>query len=119
MDIDFPYRIASNGRTAITDQSEHIRDMIRQVLFTTPGERVNRPTFGSGLNQLVFEPNSLELISTVQFLVKGSLQEWLSNVIEVGEVSVVVTEATLRVNIQYIEIETKLSQEATFQRSLQ
>lgn len=118
MDIDFPYRIANNRRTANTDQSDHIRDMIRQVLFTSPGERVNRPTFGSGLNQLVFEPNSVELISTVQFLVKGSLQEWLSHVIEVGEVNIEVTDATLSVAINYTEIATMQSQEATFQRPI-
>lgn len=118
MNIDFPYRIAINGRTAITDRSEHIRDLIKQVLFTSPGERVNRPTFGSGLNQLVFEPNSVELISTVQFLVKGSLQEWLSEVIEVGEVNIEVADSTLSVYIHYTEIGTSLSQEVTFQRSI-
>ncbi len=118
MDIDFPYRIAINGRTATTLRSEHIRDMIKQVLFTSPGERVNRPTFGSGLNQLVFEPNSVELISTVQFLVKGSLQEWLSDVIEVGEVNIDVTDSTLSVHIHYLEIGNPLSQEVTFQKPI-
>ncbi len=118
MNIDFPYRIAANGRTAVTDRSEHIRDMIKQVLFTSPGERVNRPTFGSGLNQLVFEPNSVELISTVQFLVKGSLQEWLSEVIEVGEVNIEVTDSTLRVDIQYKEIGLALNQEVSFEKSI-
>ena len=71
MDTDFPYRIAINGRTATTDRSKHIRNLIRQVLFTIPGERVNRPAFGSGLNQLVFDPNNVELTSTVQFFGKG------------------------------------------------
>ena len=118
MDIDFPYRIAINGRTATTDRSEHIRDMIKIVLFTSPGERVNRPTFGSGLNQLVFEPNRVELISTIQFLVKGALQEWLGNVIEVGEVNIEVNDATLTVNIHYLELESALNQEVTFQKSI-
>ena len=72
---------------------------MKQLLFTTPGERVNRPTFGRGLNQLVFEPNNVELISTVQFLVKGSLQEWLSEVIEVGEVSITVSDADPLISI--------------------
>ena len=118
MDIDFPYKIAINGRTATTDRSEHIRDMIRQVLFTSPGERVNRPTFGCGLNQLIFEPNSLELISTVQFLVKGALQEWLSDVIEANEVTIEVIDATLKVQIHYKEIGSPLIQEVTFERSI-
>jgi hypothetical protein len=118
MDIDFPYGIGTNGRTATTDRSEHIRDMIKQVLFTSPGERVNRPTFGSGLNQLIFEPNSVELISTVQFLVKGSLQEWLSEVIDVGEVNIEVTDATLNIQIKYLEIGAASSQEVTFQKTI-
>ena len=118
MDIDFPYRIAVNGRTASTNRSEHIRDMIKQVLFTSPGERVNRPTFGSGLNQLVFEPNNIELLSTVQFLVKGSLQEWLGDVIEVGEVHIEVLDASLSINIHYQEIGTGQEQEVTFQQSI-
>lgn len=118
MDIDFPYRIAVNGRTASIGRSDHIRDLIKQVLFTTPGERVNRPTFGSGLNQLIFEPNSVELISTVQFLVKGSLQEWLSDVIEIGEVNIEVSDSTLNVHIHYLEIGLNLNQEVSFQKDI-
>ena len=118
MDIKFPYQAGINGRTGITDRSDHIRDLIKQVIFTSPGERVNRPTFGSGLNQLVFEPNSVELVSTVQFLVKGALQEWLSEVIEVGDVEIEVVDSTLRVRIQYSEVGLPLSQEVTFERPL-
>ena len=118
MYIDFPYHIAINGRTATTDRSDHIRDLIRQVLFTIPGERVNRPTFGSGLNQLVFEPNSVELIATVQFLVKGALQEWLSNVIEVGEVIIEVLSEKLIIQIHYKEIGSQISEEVTFEQPI-
>ena len=60
MNIDFPFHSDSRGRTATTDDDDHIRDMIEQFLFTNPGERVNRPDFGSGLLQLVFAPNSPE-----------------------------------------------------------
>src|SRR5262249_15072757 len=58
MDIDFPFHFDSRGRTATADESDHIRDMIEQLIFTNPGERVNRPDFGSGLLQLIFAPNS-------------------------------------------------------------
>ncbi|MCB0585531.1 MAG: GPW/gp25 family protein [Phaeodactylibacter sp.] len=117
MDINFPYGVGQNGRTATTDYSEHVRDMIRQVLFTSPGERVNRPTFGSGLNQLVFEPNSPELAATIQFLVKGALQEWLSDVIEVIDLQATAEDSTLKVQLTYREIATQSTQEALFQRS--
>lgn len=118
MDINFPYQVAINGRTATTDRAEHIRDLIKQVLFTSPGERVNRPTFGSGLNQLVFEPNNAELISTVQFLVNGALQQWLSEIIEVGDVNIEVTDSSLSIHINYTEIGSQINQEATFNKSI-
>ena len=54
MNLDFPYHFDSHGRTAAIDYDAHIRDLIEQVLFTAPGERVNRPDFGSGLLRLVF-----------------------------------------------------------------
>lgn len=117
MYLNFPYQVGNNGRTDSTDRADHIRDLIKQVIFTSPGERVNRPTFGSGLNQLVFEPNSVELISTVQFLVKGALQEWLSDIIDVGDVSIEVEDSILRVHIQYSETGSPVSQEAVFERS--
>ena len=61
MNIDFPFQFDRRGRTATTSDAGHVRDMIEQLLFTNPGERVNRPDFGSGLQQLVFAPNSTEL----------------------------------------------------------
>lgn len=117
MHIDFPYRVGMNGRTATTDRSDHIRDLIRQVLFTAPGERVNRPTFGSGLNQLVFEPNSFELLATLEFLVRGSLQEWLSDVIEVHDVRIEIADSTLNVQIAYSETGLSNHITATFTRA--
>ena len=56
--IHHPYSFDNTGRTTRTDRVDHIRDLIEQLLFTAPGERVNRPEFGSGLMQLVFAPNS-------------------------------------------------------------
>ena len=85
MNVDYPYRFDARGRTAETDTSDHIRDMIEQVLFTSPGERVNRPDFGSGLLQLVFAPNSPELAATVQFTTQAALQRWLGDLIEVQQ----------------------------------
>ena len=88
MNIDFPYHIAVDGRTAATGTDDHIRDMIEQVLFTNPGERVNRPSFGCGLLQLIFSPNSPELATATQFLIQGSLQQWLGELIQLDSVDV-------------------------------
>ena len=102
MNIAFPFHFDGRGRTADTDLDNHIRDMIEQVLFTTPGERVNRPEFGSGLAQLVFAPNSDELASATQFLVQGALQQWLGELIQVDTVRVESEDSTLRVTIEYV-----------------
>ena len=114
MNIDFPYHFNSRGRTAEIDYDAHIRDLIEQVLFTAPGERVNRPTFGCGLNQLVFAPNSPELAAATQFLVQGALQQWLGDLIVVDSVEVESVDATLRVTISYIVRRTQTPQTAVF-----
>jgi hypothetical protein len=99
--IDFPYHFDSRGRTAATSDDDHIRDLIEQVLFTSPGERVNRPNFGSGLLQLVFAANSDALAAATQLTVQGALQQWLGDLIEVEAVRVERDDSTLRVTLQY------------------
>ena len=101
MNIDFPFHIDSRGTTAVTDDDDHVRDMIEQFLFTSPGERVNRPDFGSGLLQLVFAPNSTELAAALQFTIQAGLQRWLGDLIDVQKVEVTSVDATLGVLIQY------------------
>ncbi len=116
MNIDYPFCFDSRGRTASTDDADHIRDLIEQVLFTSPGERVMRPTFGSGLMQLVFAPNSSELATATQFLVQGALQQWLGDLIQVEAVQVESVEASLCVTVRYVVRRTQQSQTAQFTR---
>jgi phage baseplate assembly protein W len=99
--LDFPLHLDGRGRTATTAEDEHIRDMIMQVLFTDPGERVNRPDFGCGLKSLVFRPNSDVLAAATQTLVKGSLQRWLQNEIQVEAVAVQAEDSRLEVTVAY------------------
>ena len=118
MQIDFPYRLAANGRTATTDTDDHIRDMIEQLLFTNPGERVNRPGFGCGLLQLVFSPNSPELATATKFLIQGSLQQWLGDLIQVDAVDVQSEDSTIRVVIAYTVRKTQQKEKAEFVQSV-
>src|SRR5712671_6596905 len=97
MNIDFPFHFDPRGRTAATDDDDHIRDMIEQLLFTSPGERVNRPDFGSGLLQMVFAPNSQELAAALQFTTQAALQRWLGAVIQVPTLEVTSEDAALNV----------------------
>jgi phage baseplate assembly protein W len=99
--LDYPFHIDGRGRSAETDEDDHVRDLIHQVLFTDPGERVNRPDFGCGLKQLVFLPNSDALATATQFVVHGALQRWLETVIEVEQVAVTAEEERLLVTVVY------------------
>ncbi|MCP4689207.1 MAG: GPW/gp25 family protein [Desulfobacterales bacterium] len=116
MQIDFPFHIDKRGRTAGTDAEDHIRDMIEQVLFTTRGERVNRPDFGCDLMQLVFAGNSDDLASATRFLVQGALQQWLGELIEVDAVDVSNEDSTLRISVQYKIRRDKTRRTALFER---
>jgi hypothetical protein len=114
--LDFPYHFDGRGRTADTSLEEHVRDLIEQVLFTSPGERVNRPAFGCGLLQMVFAPNSEELAAATQFLIQGALQDWLGERILVHEVVVEANDAELRVTIPYTLRDDGLQRVAEFVR---
>ena len=116
MNIDFPFRIDGRGHTALANDADHIRNLIEQVLFTAPGERVNRPNFGSGLLQMVFQGNSDELATATQYLVLGALQQWLGDLIQVDQVQVESRDATLQVTVQYVVRRTQHKQTARFSR---
>ncbi|HEV7479153.1 MAG TPA: GPW/gp25 family protein [Roseiarcus sp.] len=118
INIAFPYRVDSAGRTGRSGLDDHIRELIEQTLFTSPGERVNRPTFGAGVAQLVFAPNSGALATATQLLVQGALQQWLSDLIQVEAVSVESQDATLAVTVQYVVRRTQQRQVATVSKAV-
>ena len=114
MNVAFPLRADARGRTARADDAAHVRDLIEQVLFTAPGERVNRPTFGSGLMQLVFDPNRQEVATATQMLVQSSLQLYLSHLIAVKAVEVRNDDAALVVDVKYTVLLDRTEHSATF-----
>jgi phage baseplate assembly protein W len=118
MNLAYPYRFAPLGNTAETADEPHIRDLIEQVLFTSPGERVMRPDFGCGVAQLVFAPNSVELASATQMLIQGALQQSLGELITVMGVSVEADDAILSVTVRYGIRRTDQLQAQIFQRSI-
>jgi len=117
MNIAYPFQFDPGGRTAQTDTSDHVRDLIEQVLFTTPGERVNRSTFGSGALQLVFTPASDAVAAAVQLTVQAALQQTLGDLIQVMDVQAVVDDSTLRVKISYLDRTTQQRNDAEFSRA--
>jgi phage baseplate assembly protein W len=111
--VNFPFQFDGRGRTGDPGQ-DYVRQLVEQVLFTAPGERVNLPDFGSGLLQLPFVPNSLEMAAATQFTVQGALQKWLSAYIKVQSVVVTVQEETLTIMVTYSLLDTGVTQVQTF-----
>ena len=101
MNIDYPFHFDALGRTAQTTDADHVRDMIEQLLFTNPGERVNRPDFGCGLLQALFAPNSPELATALQFTTRAALQRWLGDVIDLQALEFTAQDSTLNVVLKY------------------
>jgi phage baseplate assembly protein W len=102
--LGYPLRLDGRGRTAPATEGDYLRGLVETVLFTRPGERVNRPDFGSGVNALVFAPSGDELAQATQALVHGSLQRWLGDLLQVDEVTVEAVESTLTVTISYVPL---------------
>jgi len=111
VNIAFPFQVDQRGRIAVTDYASHIRDMIEQLLFTSPGERLMQPDLGCGLADLVFTPNSPELAAAIQASTQGALQRWLGDVITVVSLAVTADDATLGVTVNYQVLAT--GQQAT------
>lgn len=116
--LAYPFHFDGRQRTAEADGASHVRQLIEQLLFTQPGERVNRPDFGSGAMQLVFAPASPEVAATVEFLIRGGLQQFLSDRIAVGDVSVEVMDSRLIIGIDYVILATGETSSVTFEREV-
>ena len=117
MNIEYPLQFDGRGRTAATGVNDHIRDMIEQLLFTNPGESVNQPDLGSGLLQMVFAPNSLELAATLQLTLQAALQRFLGDLIGLQQVQVAAQDSVLTVVVQYVLSSTQQGFTETFVRN--
>lgn len=105
--LRFPFRIdRGGGRAAETqDYETYVRQLIRQVLLTAPGERINRPDFGAGVRRMVFAPNSPAVASLAQTFVYQALTRWLSTVIRLEAVHVQAREESLLIEVRYLVIQ--------------
>jgi hypothetical protein len=115
MYLNFPYQLDGRGRTGEAGSvDDYVQQLVEQVLFTSPGERVNLPDFGSGLLQLPFVPNSVEMAAATQFAVQGALQKWLSGYVRVLSVVASAEDAVLTVTVSYSLLNTDVTQVQTF-----
>jgi len=113
VNVNFPFQFDGRGRT-LDPQADYLRQLVEQVLFTSPGERVNLPDFGSGLLQLPFALNSMEMAAATQFTVQSALQKWLSAYVKVISVVASAEESVLTVSVTYSPLNTDVSEVQTF-----
>jgi Bacteriophage baseplate protein W len=118
MDIAFPFQFDSRGQTATADYPAHVSQMLEQLIFTSPGERVNRPDFGTAVSQLLFAPNSPELAAAVQFTLQAAIQRWLGDIVELRNVNVEAIDSTLSITVVYVIRQINQQQTATFTRTV-
>jgi phage baseplate assembly protein W len=114
----FPYSFAANRRTATANRDDHVRQMLEQLLFTNPGERVNRPDFGSGLLQLVFAPNSPEMAAALQFTTRAAIQRYLGDVVDIQSLEITADDSTMRLTLTYRVLATGETQQTEIERGL-
>lgn len=92
-----------HGRLAYPDLEQSVRESIRVILSTRPGEQLMRPDFGAGLDRLLHEPNTLATRRAIRDLVQESLTRWERRLVldrvEVWEVNG--EPAHVRVDIAY------------------
>jgi hypothetical protein len=101
--FDFPFAVAPTGSvTTSLDDDANLRAQIIQVLFTTPGERVNQPEFGCGLFNLVFDPANSVLFAAVEFTAGQALTRWLGDRLVVLAVDVAAEAESLSVRVDYL-----------------
>ena len=101
--LKFPLAVdTARGTIALErDYAAHVKQMVIQVLLTTPGERINMPQFGAGLRRAVFGPNSDTTASLVQTLIAQNLDQWLSGIIRVDGITVESENSRMNVNLSY------------------
>jgi phage baseplate assembly protein W len=105
-EIAFPYGLDDRGRTASATYDAHVEQMLVLLLLTQPGERVNLPTFGCGLLDQVFAPNSPEIATALNVTIAAAISLWLRDVLAVTSLDVTAQDSQLVVTIGYTVLAT-------------
>jgi phage baseplate assembly protein W len=115
--VAFPFTVDGRGRTGEAGLARHIADLVEAVLFTAPGERVNRPDFGSGLAQLLFAPVDESVVSAAELHARSGLQRWLGEAVDIEDLSVELADAAVRVTVRYRLRASGTSTAVSFERT--
>lgn len=86
--ISFPLGgVDAQGRLGYADDDQSVREVIRNILLTSPGERLMRPVFGAGLLDFIHQPNNETTRTLIGNLVRKAIEQWETRV-KVDDVSV-------------------------------
>ena len=102
MHIAFPFKLDRLGLAVTAGEMEYVEGLIEQILFTRPGERVNQPEFGCGVQALVFGPVTFELATAIRARIEAAMQRWLSVPLHVEATEVDQQDSTLTIHITYV-----------------
>lgn len=114
--VGFPFQLDGRGRLASPPHAQAMEQLIEQVLRTSPGERVNRPSFGCGLRRAVFAAQSPEQISALEAFVQAALHRWLGDLLHIDRVAISTpSDDRLEVRVRYTDRQRSASSLVTFE----
>ena len=117
LDLAFPFRIGNNGRAVqAATLEDHVRDELVQLILTNPAERLFLPEFGGGVRRLVFENIDETTGAMVKAVLTRSISRWLSNRVTLEDLTVIIENETIAVDLKYRIAGTEDTRVLKFQR---
>ena len=116
MHLNFPFEMRRGVPEQPLSHDAYVEQLIEQVLFTVPGERVNRPDFGCGVQNMVFQPGNSELVAAALFIVRSQLDMQLAGIIRVENVTAAMVGGELHVTVHYVDAASSRRRTAQYRR---
>jgi uncharacterized protein len=116
--LHFPFQIGSLGAPRVVGNDEAISQKLHQLLFTRRGERVNRPRYGSGVQELVFSGAGRDATAAAEFTIAADIARHLPEV-KLDAVRVTTADATLFIDILYTVLASGEELAASFRAPLE
>jgi phage baseplate assembly protein W len=115
--LAFPFRIGNDGRAAqVTTLEDHVRDELVQLILTNPAERLFLPEFGGGVRRLVFENIDETTGAMVKAVLTRSISRWIGNRVTLEDLTVIIENETIAVDLKYRIAGTEDTRVLKFQR---
>jgi uncharacterized protein len=117
--MSFPLRVTELGAVALSTRREVVREQLEQLLLTVPGERVNRPDFGCGIQRLIFDGTDPLALATAEYIISTSVRRYMRELVTLDAVRVTVEDSTVLVDILYTLVGTGEESAVTITQTLE